>query len=423
MNLNYQRFLFTVCCLLAGTAHGIELGRVEGSLIVKGSSTDIRFVYGKHEGKETVLLLTSRPLAASVVDDGSALFKMQRSGDLSTIEIRLDQRHQPLRTVIVDRTAPPINVIANGVRLTVAVAAARLIDATASASGTDYSFVVKFRAPISVTGGFASNPAADAELQSAPPELPPAAPARSITEGKPLPRGGGDAGAAYLAYTKAFRKGDEALMKSLMTTAAAKGLDQMAGVLPVARALLPLNIEVTSGTIRGDTATLNLKGTPTAPGGGASGTATMINEGGHWKFAAQDWPAAPAGSATPQPAAAIAPVTQGTSLPADGGAPGNAWREYDKAMSSGNVAGIKKLLTAEGAKAFDQYKDLLDLMKGSRGVNAKVVGGRISGDKATLQLKGSPATMAEVTGEGTATLVKEGGAWKIVGEEWTPKKR
>src|SRR5207248_9001431 len=117
-----------------------------------------------------VLLLSNRPLAVSVADDGSALFKMERNGELATIEIHLDEHHQPLRTVIVDRTAPPINVIGKGVRLTPVVIAARLIDAIASASGDDYSFVVKFRTAISISGGFAPNPAAEAELQSAPAE-------------------------------------------------------------------------------------------------------------------------------------------------------------------------------------------------------------------------------------------------------------
>src|ERR1041385_8884253 len=132
---NCRNILFAVCCLLAGTAQGVELGRVEGSLIVKGSTTDIRFVYGKHEGKETVVLLTNQPLAASVADKGSALFELERKGELATIEIHLDERHQPVRTVIIDRTAPPINLIGNIVRLTTAVVAARLIDGTASATG------------------------------------------------------------------------------------------------------------------------------------------------------------------------------------------------------------------------------------------------------------------------------------------------
>src|SRR5437016_1517321 len=152
--------LFAACWFFAAAAQAVELGRVEGSMIVKGTRTELRFVYGKHEGKETVLLLTNRPLAESAADNESALFTMRRGGELATIEIRLDERRQPLRTVIMDRTAAPINVMANGVTITPVIVSRRLIDATASASGDDYSFVVKFVAPISVSGGFAPNPAA-----------------------------------------------------------------------------------------------------------------------------------------------------------------------------------------------------------------------------------------------------------------------
>ncbi|HEY8131492.1 MAG TPA: hypothetical protein VII12_06335 [Thermoanaerobaculia bacterium] len=418
-----------ICCLLAVSVEAVELGRAEGTVTVNGVVTELRFAYGRHAPSERpgaaediVLLLTSQPLAASTVDNGAALYTMIKQGSLSTVEIRLDEKRQNIRTVIEHPGTAPINIIGNIVTVTPVIASQRLIEANVGASGDNYAFSSKFRAAISASGGFAPNPAAAAAIEKMPAPQPTAAPPAPVpVAGKRLPRGGGDAGVAYLAFEKALRKGDVAAMKTLMTAQYAKEFDQVAALLPIFRAMEPINIEVVGATIDGNTANLQLKGTPVAPGGSSSGTATVIKEGGRWKVAHREWIAGAAGAAAPQPPA-IVPVTKGTTLPADGGAPGQAWREFDKAMSAGDVAGIKKHLTAEGAGKFDQFKDLLDLMQGSRGVNAKVMGGLINADKATLQLKGSPATLAELTGSGTVTMVKENGAWKVAGEEWTPKK-
>ena len=434
MSLRIGVAIALLTVVIVNPLRALDLGRAEGTLVVHGTATPLRFVYGKHAASvrsgaksDVLILLTSEPLSESALRSEGEQLRLVKNGRMAEIELRLAENLRPVRTVVHHRDLPPSNIAGDLVRFTSTIASQRLVDGAITYAGSDESFVTSFRVRIGEGDSFAPNPAATAELElPRPPELPPAtlAPA-PMPGGAPLPSGGGAPGKALLAYEEAFRRGDIPAAKRLSTAAAAADLEQMKDLMPIARAATPMNIKVTAGTSSGNRATLQLSGTPTMPGG-STGTATMVKEGNQWKFAAWAWPAPATAKASASrasaPPPAIAPVTNGTPLPADGGDPGKAWRAFDTAMNRGDVPAIKKVLLDESAQHFDQAVPLLDLMQGSRGVNAHVVGGMIKGDKATLRLQGQPATMAVVTGNGTVTMVKEHGVWKMAGEAWTPKK-
>ena len=433
MHLRMRRLALTLMILVVSQSHAAELGLAGGRLIVRGKETPLRFAYGKHASmpgakSDVLILLTSDPLSESALQSESEQNRLIRSGQLSAIELHLAENMRPIRAVILQHDLPPVNLLNNIVRLDSTFASQRLIAATASYSGSDSSFVGEFRTRIGDGDHFAPNAAASAELESrrsAPAPQAATSVTAPISSLAPLPKGGGEPGTVFLAYVDAFRRGDMPAISKLSTARSTAEIEQIKELLPIARATLPMNIKVTKAGVNGNTATLQVRGTPTLAGAGSSGTVSMVKEGGAWKFDKWDWPAPSAAQVAQSEAnvpRGVAPVTKGTPLPGDGGEPGKAWRAYDAAMNRGDVAAIKRTLLDEAGGQFDQAVPLLDLMRGSRGVNARVVGGVISGDKATLRLQGQPPTLAASTGNGSVTMMKEHGLWKMASEEWTPKK-
>ena len=111
---------------------------------------------------------------------------------------------------------------------------------------------------------------------------------------------------------------------------------------------------------------------------------------------------------------------KGTPLPAGGGEPGKAYEAYRKALIAGNLPALRKSVVAEMAKQMDtpDFKDQLKLVQAIQPKSVKVTGGAIDGDTATLL---ATAKDENETSNGTITMVKEGGAWKLRKESWKSK--
>jgi hypothetical protein len=120
-------------------------------------------------------------------------------------------------------------------------------------------------------------------------------------------------------------------------------------------------------------------------------------------------------------AAALAePPPKGTPLGAGGGEPGKAYDAFRKVLASGDVAALRKAVSAERAKAMDDpdFLKMLPLLREMEPKNVKITGGAVDGERATLLVT---AKDEHETSTGTVVLVRERGAWKIADESWKGK--
>ena len=110
----------------------------------------------------------------------------------------------------------------------------------------------------------------------------------------------------------------------------------------------------------------------------------------------------------------------GTALPSDGGEPGKAYREYEKAIQSGNPEMLKKYLVPEQAKKLEdpQAVNMLGLMKMMRAQDVRIVNGLLHGDRATLTLEGKDPVSNGKT-RVTARMRKLNGQWVLERESWS----
>src|SRR5688572_27291483 len=104
--------------------------------------------------------------------------------------------------------------------------------------------------------------------------------------GKPLPRGGGEPGAAYLVLNKPLRAGDmDALAKLLppdrvAEMEAARAPPDFAAQMAMLQAMAPTDIVITGGRVDGDTAWLDF--TANEFDQPRAGTAKLVKQGGRW---------------------------------------------------------------------------------------------------------------------------------------------
>lgn len=116
----------------------------------------------------------------------------------------------------------------------------------------------------------------------------------------------------------------------------------------------------------------------------------------------------------------VAEAPKGTPLPAGGGEPAKAYAVYAKALSRGDVAGVKRGVAAERASQMEskEFKEMFSLIQAMQPKNVKITGGAVDGDTATLL---ATAKDGKETSTGTITMVREGGAWKVQQESWKSK--
>lgn len=115
--------------------------------------------------------------------------------------------------------------------------------------------------------------------------------------------------------------------------------------------------------------------------------------------------------------AASTAASAGKPLPAGGGEAGKVFQANLAAMKKGDIPGLFATLNAEEAgklrKEQNQpdFKAMLGMMQAFAPQSLKVTGGRDFGERAELDLEGKDQDGSSTSG--TATMVKEGGAWKV----------
>lgn len=114
------------------------------------------------------------------------------------------------------------------------------------------------------------------------------------------------------------------------------------------------------------------------------------------------------------------PALKGTPLPA-GGEPGKAYAVYLKNLNAGDMKAVVGGFCAARAKeasADPDFKKMFPLLREMQPRNIKVTGGAIDGTHATLLATGKDG---DTVSNGTITMVRENGAWKVEKEDWKSK--
>jgi hypothetical protein len=119
-----------------------------------------------------------------------------------------------------------------------------------------------------------------------------------------------------------------------------------------------------------------------------------------------------------KPYVAPPPTLKGTPLPAGGGEPGKAYNAYIKLLASGDMKGCLNGVTAARAKEASSdpdFKKIFPLMQAMQPKGIKITSGAVDGNNATLLATGKDDDQIS---NGTITMVKEAGLWKVEKEEW-----
>lgn len=107
--------------------------------------------------------------------------------------------------------------------------------------------------------------------------------------GDPLPAGGGEPGAAYMALVEAIHAGDLERLKALAPSDQAEmlGDEDAAEMLEMIQMMTPKDIEIVSGSSDGSLAILKVSGT--MDGQPASGTITLERQDDRWVPTSSQW--------------------------------------------------------------------------------------------------------------------------------------
>lgn len=422
---------------LSAVTQAMELGRGDGVVLIDGVSVPIRFSYGRYApsvrpgvAEDVLVLLTDRPVAPAALASESELSKVIGRGQLRAVEVRLDEKFQHVRTVLRGKTSATLAGDTVVVRAT--VASRRLIDATVSRPDAEGSLKVTFRTLIGQGHVFAPNAPAAAALDE-----PPAVRERTkhavhqqldapnpkvIPGGTPLPPDGGEPARVYLAYQEALKKNDADAARRFLVSARGDELEFMKQLKIPLSSIARTKIQIQSGWVQGDRAIVNVMGTGVESRATSSGSITLLKQNGAWKVGHEDWHFGASGVAAVYGDIArtkAPPLNSGTSLPANGGEPGNVWRAYDRAFVREDLEALKKVVTREEAAEIERHPDEATSFKEWRPTNIRVIGGLTNGSKATLRLEGTPP-YPSTSPKGSVTLVKEDGQWKVAaGEDWS----
>jgi hypothetical protein len=111
---------------------------------------------------------------------------------------------------------------------------------------------------------------------------------------------------------------------------------------------------------------------------------------------------------------------RGAALPADGGEPAKAYRAYVAALGKGDIDALAKTMTKERSSELlshrndPDFKMMFAFVQQSALKNPKYSKGFVKGDTATLEWNGKDGDGNTTTS--TATMLKEGGAWRLAKE-------
>lgn len=293
------RSALSIICLMASPMLGAELtGNASGSLTVAGKTVALHHCYARTVAKDaqTEILITSRaidPAALATVRDGDvgALVTMARNGELSAVDLHVSGAGH-VDTVSVYSKAFDGMFPTSGP--TFWFEPARLGDGWIGGHsrtskpedvfGKKWEYNVAFFAPLG----------REAFAVAAAKQLAPQRKALQASDAKSkLPAGGGDEGAAYLAYRRSIDKGDGAALLPHLSESLKKEIGPSRSAVESWAFMQRITmhdakVEIVGGMRDADATTLELQKTA-SDGKKSFGTARLVKEGGAYKVAAETW--------------------------------------------------------------------------------------------------------------------------------------
>ena len=113
----------------------------------------------------------------------------------------------------------------------------------------------------------------------------------------------------------------------------------------------------------------------------------------------------------------VTPDDHGAPLPADGGAPGKAYRGYHEALAKRDAKALRAFLSKELRETLDEAEkkgkaaaELNFVAKGHPEKSVRIIKGFSKGNQAVLLIEGESSVL-KLTGE--VVLVNEGGTWRV----------
>ena len=278
-----KKALLAVLLATSVSAYATDPGTAKGTMTVGGKKTDLKYAVAKNTPNgfdkkitDVVVLLSNVPVTAEQFASIGKMMDLADSGKLTGIEAEITPDNKIISGQIY---SPEFHLSGNSF----------------SATGM-HQFDPKTNTKTEVEGklstthessfknvAFSYNATFHAVVTAPKTEAP------AKLKGTPLPAGGGDLGKTYLAFTKSVGAGDMKAVKSGVSAERAAQMDtpDFKQMFPLIQAMQPKNIKVTGGAVDGDNATLNATGV--SDGAKATGTITMVREGGKWKVAKESW--------------------------------------------------------------------------------------------------------------------------------------
>ena len=276
--------LLAAGALIASMASAAEPGTATGKMTVAGKNTELHYALARttknpfHDKlTDMVVLVTNLEVTPEQWADMSTMFDLAGSGKLTGIEVEIDKDNQIISGTVYSPlfklqgnsfSAVGMHKFEPTSKSNTDISGKLTTSHESSFKNVSYSYSVTFHAVASTP-----KPETAAKLK-----------------GTPLSAGGGDPGKAYFAYLKSMTAGNMAALKKAVSAERAKQMDQdpdFKKMFPLIQAMQPKKITVTGGAIDGDFATL--KATGDQDGTPATGTITMMREGGSWKVQREEW--------------------------------------------------------------------------------------------------------------------------------------
>jgi hypothetical protein len=294
--------------ILAASALAAEpSGNASGSVTVNGKAVALHHCYARTVAKDaqSEILITSRPIDAATLAtlrDGNIgpLVALARSGELSAVDLHVGAANHVDTASVYSKafdgmfptSGPtfwyePAN-IGDGW-----IAGHSRTSQREEVFGKAWEYDVTFFAPLG-SETFVVAPAK---------ELGPRRKALQASDAKAkLPPGGGDEGAAYLAYRRSIAKGDGAALLPQLSESLKKEIaEKMHATTPLSRSAVEswafmqrvtlhdsAKLEIVGGMRDAGATTLELRNT-SSDGKKSFGTARMVKENGAYKVAAEAW--------------------------------------------------------------------------------------------------------------------------------------
>jgi hypothetical protein len=274
-----------------GSKTALKSGQASGTITVDGQAAELAYAYAlvqpgkfKKEELDTILLLTAEPIDAEALQaapelrtsltKGAALLFVISGNDWYTGEV---VRHPALGAADLQATGASRSDFKPGKRSKQSLSGTIATSAPREWAGHTYESKVRFKAKL--------------RQAKAEPPLP-----DGLT-GTALPADGGEPGRDYRASLAAIRSCDVAAIKAYLVEASELSDEEWKEGCELAAAMLPREIVLDLGFVRGDLAALYVHGDE-EDGTRRWGTVRMAQQGGRWR-GSETWEANPWSAALP----------------------------------------------------------------------------------------------------------------------------